>query len=206
MYVRDLMSSPVITVMADTGAGHALQMMREQIIRRVAVVDDDGRLVGIVNDRALVRLLSERRRHPADPIPMVGMVMTSPVITTEADQPLEGAANMMAMHRVGALLVVDQGHHPVGIITDRDLYRILFDLLGAGEAGLRVMMRSPATNEILTEVANAISNAGGVVRSFGSVTHQDETLIMLKVKYLNEQEIRDLLRDFTVDIDSITQG
>ncbi len=206
MYVRDLMSSPVITVTADTGAGHALQMMREKIIRRVPVVDDAGRLVGIVNDRALVRLLSERRRHQTDPVPTVKMVMTSPVITTSADQPLEGAANMLATHRVGALLVVDEEERPIGIITDRDLYRILFELLGAGEAGLRVMMRSPATNEILAEVANAISIAGGVVRSFGSVTHQDETLIMLKVKYLSEQEVRDLLRDFTVEIDSITEG
>ncbi len=109
---------------ADTGAGHALQMMREKIIRRVAVVDAEGRLVGIVNDRALLRLLSERRRHQTDPLPTVGMVMTSPVITTQADQPLEEAGNMMAMHRVGALLVVDADHRPVGIITDRDLYRI----------------------------------------------------------------------------------
>ncbi|QLQ05731.1 MAG: CBS domain-containing protein [Anaerolineae bacterium] len=100
MYVRDLMKPPVITVTADTGAGHALQMMREKIIRRVPVVDDAGRLVGIVNDRALVRLLSERRRHQTDPVPTVKMVMTSPVITTSADQPLEGAANMLATHRV----------------------------------------------------------------------------------------------------------
>ncbi len=206
MYVRDLMSSPVLTVTPDTGAGHALQMMREKIIRRVAVVDDEGHLVGIVNDRALVRLLSERRRHQTDPVPTVGRVMTSPVITTQADQPLEEAANMMAVHRVGALLVVDKENHPVGIITDRDLYRILFDLLGAREPGLRIMLRSPATNEILTEVAAAISNAGGVVRSFGSVTHQDETLIMLKVKYLSEEDVRDLLRDYTVEIESITQG
>lgn len=206
MYVRDLMSAPVITVTADTGAGHALQMMREKIIRRVAVVDADGRLMGIVNDRALVRLLSERRRHHNDPVPVVGMVMTSPVITTAADQPLEEAGNMMAMHRVGALLVVDAEHRPVGIITDRDLYRILFDLLGTREPGLRIMLRSPATNEILTEVAAAVSNAGGVVRSFGMITQQNETVIMLKVKYLSEEDVRDLLRDFTVEIESITQG
>lgn len=206
MYVRDLMSAPVITVTADTRAGHALQMMREKIIRRVAVVDADGRLMGIVNDRALVRLLSERRRHQNDPVPVVGMVMTSPVITTEADQPLEEAGNMMAMHRVGALLVVDAEHRPVGIITDRDLYRILFDLLGTREPGLRIMLRSPATNEILTEVAAAVSNAGGVVRSFGMITQQNETVIMLKVKYLSEEDVRDLLRDYTVEIESITQG
>jgi acetoin utilization protein AcuB len=206
MYVRDLMSAPVITVTADTGAGHALQMMREKIIRRVAVVDAEGRLVGIVNDRALLRLLSERRRHQTDPLPTVGMVMTSPVITTQADQPLEEAGNTMAMHRVGALLVVDADHRPVGIITDRDLYRILFDLLGTREPGLRIMLRSPATNEILTEVAAAVSNAGGVVRSFGMITQQNETVIMLKVKYLSEEDVRDLLRDYTVEIESITQG
>ena len=92
MYVRNLMSQPVITATTDTGAGLALQLMREKIIRRLPIVDNEGRLVGIVNDRSLLRLLAEPRRHRSDPLPTVGRVMSAPVFTVTPDLPLEEAA------------------------------------------------------------------------------------------------------------------
>ena len=198
MYVRNLMSQPVITATTDTGAGLALQLMREKIIRRLPIVDNEGRLVGIVNDRSLLRLLAEPRRHRSDPLPTVGRVMSAPVFTVTPDLPLEEAASLMADKRVGALLVVED-EKPIGILTDRDLYRVFFDLLGGRDPGLRVTLRAPANVDILADVAIAVSNAGGALRSFGSVTHQDETLMVLKVKYINEDELRMLLRDFSVE-------
>ncbi len=202
MYVRNLMSQPVITVTTNTGAGVALQLMREKIIRRLPIVDSEGRLVGIVNDRSLLRLLAEPRRHRSDPVPTVERIMSSPVVTVTSDLPLEEAAALMADKRVGALLVVEN-EKPIGIVTDRDLYRVFFDLLGGRDPGLRVTLRAPANVDILADVAIAVSNAGGALRSFGSVTHQDETLMVLKVKYINEDELRVLLRDFSVEIESI---
>ncbi len=204
MYVRNLMSQPVISATTDMGAGVALQMMREKIIRRLPIVDQEGRLVGIVNDRTLLRLLAEPRRHRSDPLPTIGRVMSTPVVTVPPDLPLEEAASLMADKRVGALLVVEN-EKPVGILTDRDLYRIFFDLLGGRDSGLRVTLRAPANVDILADVAIAISNAGGALRSFGSVTHQDESLMVLKVKYINEDELQLLLRDFSVEIESIRQ-
>jgi len=204
MYVRNLMSQPVISVTTDMGAGVALQMMREKIIRRLPIVDNEGRLVGIVNDRSLLRLLAEPRRHRSDPIPTVGRVMSTPVTTVPPDLPLEEAASLMADKRVGALLVVEN-EKPVGILTDRDLYRVFFDLLGGRDAGLRVTLRAPANVDILADVAIAISNAGGALRSFGSITHADESLMVLKVQYINEDELKLLLRDFSVEIESIRQ-
>ncbi|MBK7201189.1 MAG: CBS domain-containing protein [Anaerolineae bacterium] len=205
MYVRNLMSQPVITATTDTGAGLALQLMREKIIRRLPIVDNEGRLVGIVNDRSLLRLLAEPRRHRSDPLPTVGRVMSAPVFTVTPDLPLEEAASLMADKRVGALLVVED-EKPIGILTDRDLYRVFFDLLGGRDPGLRVTLRAPANVDILADVAIAVSNAGGALRSFGSVTHQDETLMVLKVKYINEDELRMLLRDFSVEIESVRQA
>jgi acetoin utilization protein AcuB len=204
MYVRNLMSQPVISVTTDMGAGVALQTMREKIIRRLPIVDHEGRLVGIVNDRSLLRLLAEPRRHRSDPMPTVGRVMSTPVTTVPPDLPLEEAASLMADKRVGALLVVEN-EKPVGILTDRDLYRVFFDLLGGRDAGLRVTLRAPANVDILADVAIAISNAGGALRSFGSITHEDESLMVLKVKYINEDELQLLLRDFSVEIESIRQ-
>jgi len=45
---------------------------------------------------------------------------TKPVLTAPPNETLAGVADLMAQRNVGAVIVTDH-HHPVGIITDRDL-------------------------------------------------------------------------------------
>jgi CBS domain-containing protein len=45
------------------------------------------------------------------------------VITIRPGQSLEEAARLMAEHNIGALVVVDEAGHPVGIISERDIVR-----------------------------------------------------------------------------------
>ena len=54
MLVRDRMSSPAITARPDTSFQQALALMNEHGIRRLPVVDANGRLVGIVAQRDLL--------------------------------------------------------------------------------------------------------------------------------------------------------
>jgi CBS domain-containing protein len=56
--VARVMTSPVETVGCGDGVFHATQIMRERNVRRLAVVDDDGELAGIVTFDDLLRLLS----------------------------------------------------------------------------------------------------------------------------------------------------
>jgi len=53
--VRDVMSSRTITIEPDTDLNEALRMMAEHQLRRLPVVDDDGRLLGIVAQADLAR-------------------------------------------------------------------------------------------------------------------------------------------------------
>ena len=52
--VRDVMSSPVVAVSPDDEVVFIFQLMNERKIRRLPVVDE-GRLVGIVTERDLLR-------------------------------------------------------------------------------------------------------------------------------------------------------
>lgn len=45
------------------------------------------------------------------------------VITIHPEQSLEEAARLMAEHNIGALVVVDEAGHPVGIVSERDIVR-----------------------------------------------------------------------------------
>lgn len=48
-------------------------------------------------------------------------VMSTPVVTVSAKEPVVRAAQLMAEHGTGALVVTNDDHHIAGIVTDRDL-------------------------------------------------------------------------------------
>jgi len=63
-----VMTSPVETIVQGDGVFQATQIMSERSIRRLAVVDDEGELVGIVTLDDLLRLLSREMANLAGAI------------------------------------------------------------------------------------------------------------------------------------------
>jgi CBS domain-containing protein len=62
----DLMTEPAITVRADESIGTALAIAAEKHIKRFPVVDDTGKLVGIVGRSELLSALVEEHQQPAE--------------------------------------------------------------------------------------------------------------------------------------------
>ena len=134
MPVRDWMSSPVWVIRPDTSVADAYQMMVQHGIRRLPVVDDRGRVVGIVT----LGDLREARPSPATSLSIyelnyllarltVGQIMTHNPSTVRPDTSVLQAARLMLKHKVGGLPVVDDEGRPVGIITESDIFRMLID-------------------------------------------------------------------------------
>ena len=129
MTVRECVTKEVVAIGPDTSTKQAFRMMKSMGIRHLVVVRDRV-VVGIVTDRDL------RRPKIADMFKswdelyrlsndfQVEDVMTSPVITVNADDDVREAARLMVEHRVGALPVVD-GNQLAGIITETDLLKAL---------------------------------------------------------------------------------
>lgn len=133
MLVREWMSSPPIVVSARLAAPGALWLMEERQIRRLPVLDDDGRVVGIVTRGDLQRRLG--------PFPIswprlkmkVADVMTPAPALLAPDDPLEKAAEIMLERKISGVPVVEQGR-TVGIITESDVFRAFCRAMGVGKA------------------------------------------------------------------------
>ncbi|HXJ81344.1 MAG TPA: CBS domain-containing protein [Candidatus Methylomirabilis sp.] len=125
--VRDLMTPQPQTVGPDTPLRAAISLMKERRIRHLPVLEEGGRLVGILTDRdlrhaAFVPALSEYLNWDAQRLksPRVRDVMTWSVVTTQPDATVIQAALTLFQRRIGCLPVVENGCL-VGILTDHDV-------------------------------------------------------------------------------------
>jgi CBS domain-containing protein len=82
------------------------------------VVDDQGKLNGIVTSWDITRALAEGKKALAD-------IVTRRVITAKLDEPLETASKRMAQHNISALPVIDGERKVLGIVTSEDVSKIL---------------------------------------------------------------------------------
>ena len=148
MKVRDIMNVKPVTVQAEASVSEAAAILRENKISGLPVLDGE-RLVGIVSESDLLRLLSveedegglwlpspfeifevpfrdlvkwERMRSALDEIPKkkVSGVMSRNLHEVGPDDSIEEAAGIMTRHRINRLPVVEEGRL-VGIVTRGDI-------------------------------------------------------------------------------------
>lgn len=167
MLIRDWMTKHVFTVQAETSMMKASKLMRENKIRRLPVVDDSGRLVGIVTDRDL----KEASPSKATSLDMhelyyllseikVKDIMTRNPLVVRSTETVEKAAAVMMNHRVGGLPVVDEDGLLVGIITDADVFKVLVRITGVTEGGVQMAFLLPTTPGTIKLVMDDLRNFG----------------------------------------------
>ena len=135
MLVREVMTPDPLTVQPDDTLRTAQERMSECACRRLPVVDENGRLVGIITDRdvrlALNSPLVLRERWQDDMLinqTTIEVCMTPDPVVVAPDSPLQDAADMLLQRKISGLPVVDDDRL-VGIITVTDLLGALRDLL-----------------------------------------------------------------------------
>lgn len=124
VFVGSLMSSPVFTVTADTSLRHTGNLMLDNSIGSVIVVDDDDQLEGIVTATEFIRIVADGN---PDPDATVGTTMTTELITTSANEPIQTAADLMIEHGFQHLPVIDDGE-VIGLLSSTDLTAYLSSL------------------------------------------------------------------------------
>jgi CBS domain-containing protein len=129
--VRDIMTSPALTITPDMTVPAAIALMRHQDIRHLPVVES-GRLVGMIS-RGDLREASIAASINADQYELhfmlnkltVAKLMTRKVFTVTPDAFIVHAAELMTDNKIAGLPVVDERGGVIGIVTESDLLRLL---------------------------------------------------------------------------------
>ena len=204
MNASDVMTRTLLSVRPDATVAEAIRTMLDNRISGLPVIDEAGRLVGILTEGDLLRrgeTGTERQRSRWLEILMgpgrlageyvrthgrkIGEVMTRDVVSVTLDTPLKEVVELMERHRVKRVPVLD-GEVLVGILSRADLLRALLGALQEEE--------SPATNdgEIRERILGELAKAAWMPRDGIAVTVENG-VVDLDGVILDEKE-REALR------------
>ncbi|CAG1016701.1 A-adding tRNA nucleotidyltransferase [Anaerolineales bacterium] len=172
MLVGERMSHPVISVAPEMPVHDALTMFKKENIRRAPVIKN-GKMVGIVSDSDLLNAspsvattLSVWEINSLLSKVTVRHVMTKKVKTIEVDTPIEEAARIMADFKIGGMPVTRKGKI-VGMISATDLFKVLLEMIGAREKGVRATILIEDKVGEIAKVSKSIAEAGGNIIAVG---------------------------------------
>jgi diguanylate cyclase (GGDEF)-like protein/PAS domain S-box-containing protein len=119
MYLRDVRSAvprALVTVKAEVPYTDAMKAMREERSDAAVVVDDEGKPLGIVTERDILRLIAKR-----DPICAVDVVASKPLFTVSTQTTLLYARDILEQKGFRHLGVVDDHGVLVGLLSFSDI-------------------------------------------------------------------------------------
>jgi len=141
------MTRDLLTVVPETPAAEAAQIMAQNHVRRLLVAEqwaDGPHLLGIVSAKDVIHAFPPHVNPFAIQGPdvrltptMVGQIMTASPRTVTPETPIEDAASLMCAYKIGALPVL-RDKTLAGIITESDIFRAFVSLFGSDEAGARI--------------------------------------------------------------------
>jgi len=147
MLVRDVMSSPVVTMDEDETANKAAENMDMKDLGAVIVQNKAGKSIGIITERDIVKRVVSKNLKP-DTV-KAKEIMTTPLVMIEPEASISDAARRMTRLDIRRLGVIYKGNL-VGIISSKDILGVMPELIEIMQERSRI--EGDARTEDLEEV------------------------------------------------------
>ena len=198
MLVGSRMTFPVITAGPLMTLAEALQKIDENKIHAMPVTDPHGRLLGLVSRSLLTAAIAE---NPANGEKYVEDFMERVVLTVTDSTTIEEAARIILDYDI-PLLPVLQDNFVVGVLTPSQLIRILIEITGTRQSGVRVTLKLKDRPEQMLKILNAISELNGNIHSLNTFCGEgmDEKILMFKVENIDKFVLKQILTPLSVKL------
>jgi len=135
MVVKDVMSSPVVTLDEGATSNKVADLMDENKLGCLIVTNKTGKPVGIITERDLViRVLAKNLKPDAV---KAKEIMTSPLVTIEPEATISEAARRMSRLSIRRLGVIYKGNL-VGLVSSRDILGVMPELIAIIQERTRI--------------------------------------------------------------------
>jgi signal-transduction protein with cAMP-binding, CBS, and nucleotidyltransferase domain len=117
--VGEIMSERVETINLSNTAQESAIKMSDRNVSSLVVLDNNGRAIGIITERDLVRRVCTKDVSSSSM--SVENVISSPVKAVSPETPVDDVADVMVSNKVRHVLIVDKNQKPVGVISATDI-------------------------------------------------------------------------------------
>jgi acetoin utilization protein AcuB len=208
------MTSNPYTITKDVVISKAVEIMRKNHFHRLPVVDDQGKLIGLVTGG----LVKEKSGANSTSLSIYELnyllsktqvkdIMITDVKTISQDVFVEEAAQTMLENEISVLPVVDDTNKVIGIITDKDIFQAFVELLGYRHQGTRFILGATDTPGEFAPMAKLFGDNNANLDSL-AVYHTKDRGAEIVVKASGAIPVEDMaqiLVDAGYDLRSIVQ-
>ena len=131
MGIKRIMSTSLVTVSMDDPLSGIKEIFDRHAFHHVLVVEE-GRLVGVISDRDLLKALSphlgtasETTRDLATLNRRAHQIMSRKLITLGGDATILDAIEIFNRYPISCIPIVDDADCPVGIVSWRDILKVI---------------------------------------------------------------------------------
>ena len=211
MIIKDWMTKDVITVDPETSMMRAAKLMKEKGIRRLPVVDDKGKIVGMLSDRD-VKEASPSKATTLDvhelyyllsEIKVKNIMSPNPLTILDTDTVVKCAA-IMHDKKISGLPVLNEQGELVGIMTQNEVYRVLLSITGIYHGGIQIGLKLPDQRGTLKEVLDCLR--GHKARVISILTSYDKVeegyrQVFLRIMDMEKSVLNELKKELSEKYD-----
>jgi acetoin utilization protein AcuB len=210
MLIGEYMSLNPITVDQECSLEKAAAMMKKYGIRRFPVVEG-GKLIGVVTDRDIrsaapsqVATFKEKEKELTPELHdmlkeiTVRDIMSKDVITVQPNRSVITAASVMLKEAISGLPVVDSRGSVIGIITVKDVFKVLVNFSGIKLGRTVFAFQLEDRPGTMKEVADVIREHGGRLAGIFTSYYTDDPRyrrVYIRIKDFPEDKLSNLKKD-----------
>ncbi|RLG60737.1 hypothetical protein DRN86_01755 [Candidatus Geothermarchaeota archaeon] len=114
-------------ILVGSTLAEAVREMKRKNTEELIVTDEEGKGLGFIDSRDIVRLIAEGKANPDE---KVEDVMSTPLVTIKLNDTIAKACGIMLEKGIHHLVVVDDEGHVRGVLSDLDILKaIAFNLV-----------------------------------------------------------------------------
>ena len=193
MLVKDIMSSPVISIKDKETVGKAMELMKSHKIRHLPVIDSCNKLIGIIAERDILKVFPRKKNLDKFQFNLlsrtpVTQIMSTDLLIVSSEETVESATSMMEKRDVGCIPVVD-GCKLVGLISEVDIFNTFVKTMGIEKPGLRLTIKLQRNRGFLARLVEVFDSNQAIIDNL--VTFPN-TLVLKVQNGENEKLLDDL--------------
>lgn len=122
--VLDLKGRRIVTIDSEASVGEAVARLVQNDVGSLPVLDDEGRLVGVISERDVLRMMHHRGEGAARQ--KVSAVMTCNPVTCSVDDSVDEVMGLMSERRIAKIPVLERDAL-VGVVSVGDVVKLMYD-------------------------------------------------------------------------------